>query len=98
MIFTLACGGIAFLSCGLVFFFPFKEQKANMTFVNSFKGSNLTFKLLSAKGDNTIDHKASINELMENEGPIRKISDPGAEIKMLHDETVETDNRKSTKS
>ena len=98
MIFTLVCGGIAFISCGLVFFFPFKEQKANNTFVNSFKGTNLSFRLLSARGDNTMDHKASINEFLDSEKPMRKISEPEAEIKTLHEETVESDNIRSNKS
>lgn len=102
LIFTCACGAIAFLSCGLVFFFPFREQKASKTFVgaNSFFGSNLTFKLLSIRGDHQtmshVDHKASINEIME--GPVRKISDPGAEVKNLHEETLASDNPQSTKS
>ena len=78
MILTMACGIIAFLSCGLVFFFPFREQKANKSSssnqgARSFHGSNLTFKLISDGGDPQMSHLAhargsssQIDNLLEN--------------------------------
>ena len=38
LIFTVAVGVIAFLSCGLTFFFPFRESKSNNIYI---KTSNL---------------------------------------------------------